>query len=93
MSSQVVAGWMPIETAPKDGTEIMLARGDRVTLGSWMKPDELPRLIYRDGFAPEEEWDEFESYWASSDGGFTEEEPPTHWMPRPTAPVQPGSKT
>lgn len=78
--------WLPIETAPKDGGEILLFGDGRVTSGNWSAPSEVPRLIYRDGFAPEEEWDEWEPYWASWDGGFTEEHPPTHWMPLPPPP-------
>lgn len=78
--------WQPIETAPKDGTEILLADDSRVTFGKWLAPSEKPRIIYRDGFAPEPEWDEFEPHWTSWDGGFTQEHPPTHWMPLPPPP-------
>lgn len=78
--------WRPIATAPKDGTEVLLAAPGRVTYGAFSAPSEKPRIVYRDGFAPEPEWDEFEPYWASYDGGFTAENPPTHWMPRPDGP-------
>jgi hypothetical protein len=78
--------WRPIETAPKDGTPILLFGDDRVTSGHWSAPSAIPRLIYQDGFAPEPEWDEWEPYWASWDGGFTDDYPPTHWMPLPAAP-------
>ena len=78
--------WRPIATAPKDGTEVLLAAPGRVTYGAWSAPSETPRIVYRDGFAPEPEWDEFEPYWASYDGGFTDQNPPTHWMPLPEPP-------
>ena len=80
------AGWQPIETAPKDGRPILLFGDCRVTSGNWSAPSETPRIIYQDGFAPDTEWDEWEPYWESWDGGFTEEHPPTHWMPLPAAP-------
>ena len=35
------AEWQPIETAPKDGTVIILARGCRVTAGHW-EPERWP---------------------------------------------------
>ncbi len=80
-------GWMPIETAPKDGRPILLFGDCRVTSGNWSAPSETPRIIYQDGFAPDTEWDEWEPYWESWDGGFTEEHPPTHWMPLPPPPA------
>ena len=90
-------GWMPIETAPKDGTEILLHapacdyKGTnvkaRTTYGHWRAPSDTPRIKYQDGFAPEPEWEDFEPFWASWDGGFTEEHPPTHWMPLPPPPT------
>lgn len=83
--------WMPISTAPKDGTPVALygkmSDGvERVTFGQWIAPPDKPRLVYCDGFAPEEEWAEWDAHWASWDGGFTEEEPATHWMPLPPPP-------
>ena len=90
-------GWRPIETAPKDGTEILLHapacdyKGTnvkaRTTYGHWRAPSDTPRIKYQDGFAPEPEWEDFEPFWASWDGGFTEECPPTHWMPLPPPPT------
>lgn len=93
----MVGGWMPIETAPKDGTEILLHAPAcdyegayvqaRTTYGRWRAPIDTPRIKYQDGFAPEPEWEDFEPFWASWDGGFTEEHPPTHWMPLPPPPT------
>lgn len=89
--------WQSIETAPKDGTEILLHapacdyKGTnvkaRTTYGHWRAPSDTPRIKYQDGFAPEPEWEDFEPFWASWDGGFTEECPPTHWMPLPPPPT------
>ena len=90
-------GWMPIETAPKDGTHILLHAPAcehegapvqaRTTYGHWRAPSDTPCIKYQDGFAPEPEWEDFEPFWASWDGGFTEEHPPTHWMPLPPPPT------
>jgi hypothetical protein len=88
--------WQPINTAPKDGTEVLLYAPPtehdgapvpaRLTYGAWVAPSDTPRLVYCDGYAPEEVWDDFDAHWSSWDGGFTEEHPPTHWMPRPNPP-------
>ena len=84
--SVVFGAWQPIETAPKDGAEVLLYAPGRVTYGAWSKPSETPHITYRDGFAPEPEYEDFDPYWASWDGGFTEAHPPTHWMPLPEPP-------
>ena len=89
--------WQSIETAPKDGTHILLHAPAcehegapvqaRTTYGHWCAPSDTPHIKYQDGFAPEPEWEDFEPFWASWDGGFTEEHPPTHWMPLPPPPT------
>lgn len=90
--------WQPIETAPKDGTEIILYQEmadyqgqpalERRTVGHW---------LYQEGGTREHRdldgnWigqDDIEGYegWLSWDGGFTEESPPTRWMPLPPPPA------
>ncbi len=74
--------WLPIETAPKDGSEMILARGDRVTYGHWLS-DEGWTVEHRDvdgRWIGQDESDGWEG-WMSWDGGFLEEDPPTHWRP------------
>jgi len=71
----MMSKWQPIETAPKDGTYILLL-GDsgytttphRVAVGCWIEG-------YRD-------------FWINhSNDAFTDDgEPPTHWMPLPEPP-------
>jgi len=84
-------GWKPIETAPKDGSEIILfcPKGDgtpgmtfRVTSGSWFIPPV-------GGSISDPEVDEdVPPAWLSWDGGFSEETMmPTHWMPLPSPPA------
>ena len=83
--------WLPIESAPKDGSDILLyspeeiwhnaplvgqnisTHPERVTVGSWA-------IVIGD-----QNNDPYEG-WESWDGGFTEENPPTHWMPMPDRP-------
>ena len=67
--------WLPIESAPMDGTLVILARGDRVTVGHWVDFEEVEDID--------------ESYWHSWDGGFLNdpEYAATHWMPLPEPPT------
>ncbi len=65
--------WLPIESAPKDGTEIILNRGLRVGASAWVEwPDSMFGdncwTIGKDG----ESWDG--------------DNAPTRWMPLPPAP-------
>lgn len=72
-----LAGWQPIETAPKDFTEFDGWNGERVTDVSWGWPDYHPkdkrcwiRAVYETGY-----------------GWITEEvHGLTHWMKKPEAP-------
>ena len=78
---QAAPTWQPIETAPKDGTWILLA-GDsgytttpfRVSVCQWS-------------------FDTYHSFWRdhSGDGFLDDGDEPTHWMPLP--PVPPTPKT
>lgn len=91
-------GWRPIETAPKDGTDILLfcPQGDggrqveyRVTEGHWhFDPGGVWEHRDLDGrWIGQDESDGFEG-WLSWDGGFSEETMmPTHWMPLPSPPA------
>lgn len=75
--------WQPIETAPKDGTNIILADGKHATVGNWYH--EEPYIHeYRDlggNYAGQDEGDGFNG-WVDWSGGIT----PTHWMPLPPPP-------
>lgn len=84
MSTILTDDWMGISTAPKDGTHILLfapvgmfegkPTKERVTAGSWIE------------HGGDDEFDDYAG-WASWDGGFTEENPPTHWRPYPGPPI------
>ena len=73
----MVGGWMPIETAPKDGTAILLGSRGGSWIGKW-----LP--VYVSGYRPENPWsslmlnhDHMGEKWCK----------PTHWMPLPPPPT------
>ena len=95
---QQPAGWQPIETAPQDGTEIILGSlpqtymgnpvAARVTVGHWSTEEEcLKRVGDCGGECRCPEYDYEDPCWLSWDGGFTAGNPPTHWMPLPPPPT------
>lgn len=67
-----VKGWLPIETAPKDGTRVkLLTQGGKEDIGYWSNyprynPDDLP------------------GEWSTEFGNC--DTPITHWMPVPEPP-------
>lgn len=82
MASQItedVMKWMPIESAPKDGTDIDL----------WMSGPSSPEG-YREPMsgwdATREEWMAFSDYWGEVPIGRMVGDAPTHWMPLPEPP-------
>jgi hypothetical protein len=99
--------WQPIDTAPRDGTEILLyglypendqgLPTQRVTAGFWLVP-EAPVIgdcggecrCPEYGEPAEPDWCTMHGGssggWMSTDGGFTEEWPATHWRPLPPPP-------
>ena len=75
LRERIMNNWQPIETAPKDGTDIVLA------LWEFGKPN-TKRTFAIGGF------DESRDCWSQSIGsGFVDElYQPTHWMPLPDPP-------
>jgi len=68
--------WLPIETAPKDGTAIMLG----ARCGAWIGKY-LP--VYQSGFKPDNPWS---SLMLNHDHLYEKWQTPTHWMPLPEPP-------
>ena len=77
--------WQPIETAPKDGTQVMLTNGISVAHGNWLHAEPFIREI-RDLEGRYIDQDESDGYdgWIDFIGGMMPE--PTLWMPLPTPP-------
>lgn len=65
--------WQPIETAPRDGREVILRRGSRVGAAQWV------RWSDEDG--------KYEGWTVGLDGDlWGDDKAPTHWMPLPDIP-------
>lgn len=77
-------GWQPIETAPKDGTLVLLGGRNGVWVGKY-------RPVYTSGYRPENPWS---SHLVNHYHMAERYTLPTHWMPLPPAPTSPveGSK-
>lgn len=78
--------WKPIETAPMDGSEILIASPDfGVVMARWICPSDFlhDREIERLGIANPDDNDWFFADFVS--GGRLGEKP-THWMPIPNQP-------
>ena len=75
------AKWQPIETAPRDGTRVMLGNAAGVWVADWIP-------VYRTGYRPDDPW-----HSALLNHDHIREsaryEAPTHWMPLPPPPDQP----
>lgn len=73
--------WQPIETAPKDGSMIVLGNEFIVWMGKYMR-------VYPSGYVPACPWT-FDMLNTNYAVGDVISLLPTHWMPLPTPPVQP----
>lgn len=78
------SAWRPIESAPKDGTWILVTGG--LPLKDWDREDFEPPCVcaqwthhLNGSEVPQGRW-QFAWYWG---GHFGEYEEPTHWMPCP----------
>lgn len=79
--------WKPIETAPKDGTELLLWRADSgVILARWIAPCDFltDEEIEKNHADDSEEPDWFHADYVQ--GGRITDGAPTHWMPLPEPP-------
>jgi hypothetical protein len=77
------ADWMPIDTAPRDGTRIMLyTPPSYVCLAVWRDKAAFARNETGSGW---EVWNNDDDSWYSFS---LEPEEPTHWMPIPTPPQE-----
>jgi len=79
--------WQPIETAPKDGTWVLLRSGD-IDYG-WDGDTKPPAVVgqYVVSEDPEEASGGWQFAWYDS-GVYGEYDNPTHWMPLPAPPIE-----
>jgi len=77
--------WQPIETAPRDGTEILLSNGKDVAQG-WYVHDEGGITEHRDLDGNWMDQTESDGYIGWFDVGGCMGPDPTHWMPLPPPP-------
>jgi hypothetical protein len=82
-AAAVKDGWLPIETAPKDGTEILTVGNDSgaVIATKWLSPGPYVRTP-RQNYYRDAGW-----YWASWSEAVGPVSP-THWRPLPPPPSQ-----
>jgi hypothetical protein len=73
--ADLVPGWQPIETAPRDGSEILVSDGEAVEKVSWAYVSNSGSV----GWLINVNVDSGFNYYDQ----FTD---PTHWMPLPTPP-------
>ena len=78
--------WQPIETAPKNGDELIGFRPDQgVFVSRWATMEEV---IDKDANGdPIDDFDpDYETWWHDHWGWMEDELSPTHWMPLPPPP-------
>lgn len=73
--------WPSIESAPRDGTQIVLRRGDRITTGKWLKWGDTRPDYDEHGHCIGEVSQAPGAMWCVSDPTFLAEGEPTHWQP------------
>ena len=73
--------WQPIESAPKDGTRIMVGNEHGAWVAEW-------RPVYQSGYRPADPWASamLNHEHMRDGGGVLRHSPPTHWMPLPEPP-------
>lgn len=84
-----MSAWQTIDSAPRDGTEIILRKGDRVTAGAWIEWSKSEAEFHGStgAYLGQVEYDSGAS-WLSWDGGFRDDDEPTHWQPLPSPPTE-----
>lgn len=75
--------WQPIETAPRDGTVILLTYADDVLVGAWDAGESRYPWKYLDA-----EWRRGKGLVPFMNG--LASHAPTHWMPLPAPPAPKG---
>ena len=83
---QIVRGWLPIESAPKDGEPVLIWKPDERMVGEYMMMAYWSEYNMQDdaGWVPVGGVNKqgYRSSVTHTDQGY-----PTHWMPRPAPPA------
>lgn len=75
--------WKPIESAPKDGTRVLVTDGVETEVADWYVRPYPDRYIERpDGLFEKAPTEFAQGYWNCNDC-----QKPTHWMPLPLPPL------
>ncbi len=70
-----MSDWQPIETAPKDGSDLLISDGKTVSQGGWISQIDQGADYEGQSCAPSAGW------WSVNC-----DTNPTHWMPMPEPP-------
>jgi hypothetical protein len=91
MSKHETTGWQPIESAPRDGIEILVWReASGILLARWIAPiDFLADREAEESKMSMDELEEADWFYADFIAGGRLDDPPTHWMPLPPLPTAP----
>lgn len=77
--------WQPMETAPKDGSVILVTDGENYGLARWVESSYESWIFIDDDTQKREPVDSSEFIYSNFDeGGYLYG--PTHWMPLPELP-------
>ncbi|WP_332692073.1 DUF551 domain-containing protein [Devosia sp.] len=67
--------WLPIETAPRDGSRVLLSDGTDVEIAKWGDINMAEKKGWQISCNADTGWNYYEVFYA-----------PTHWAPLPTPP-------
>lgn len=89
-STAPLLDWQPIDTAPKDGTNVIVTNGVSVAQGWWehQEPYIREKRDMEGRYIDQDEHDGYDG-WLDCEGGMQPD--PTHWMPLPAPPVSDSS--
>lgn len=79
-----MAGWQPIETAPKDGTKVDIVAKVWLPAFDRFEYERFPDCWWTAGDSMVNR----RAHWMNVSDGWR----PTHWMPRPPLPQEPSDK-
>lgn len=80
----MVGGWQDIATAPKDGTRVIIAEGEKVVRAWYVV---VPYSESRDTNGRYIDHTDHDEFWMGDDGDVYDE--PTHWQPEAQLPAPP----